>query len=890
MTSKPINIVFWNANGIRRATTEIQLLAESCKADAILVCETRLSKNQNFGLPNYITYRNDRVGQAGGGTAVLLRKNLRHYPIDLPILRTVEATAVVVSIGGREVVLSSVYNRPAMPLSTEDLDVLLSIKPMAILAGDLNAKHTDWNSTTTNTRGTTLRTYADSVGVIVAGPEEPTHYHSPTGSSDVLDVAILSGVTSFYEMKVLAELDSDHYPVLLRLTEAECDANAPSARDHIVTNWTQYVAKMEETCAEVPLELSTPGEIDLAVEKFTKSIQNALAVCSTTARKKPFALRKLPEELCQLIKRKNRVRKIWQRYQNPPDKVRLNELRREIKEAVQKHRDERWAEEVASLSMSDKHIWQTTRRLIRTRPLIPALVRDDGTTAFEPQDKAELFADSLEGQFTPNPSTMIPENEHVDACVRQFLERPASYEASPVSLQELRGILRWLNKRKAPGHDGIGNLALVRLPDRAVEVFVSILNSIYKHGHFPASWKLAKVIVIPKPKKQHRYAVNHRPISLLSGLSKLFERTLLSRLLKHISSRDMLQEEQFGFRPGLSTTLQLLRLTEFITRGFNEKRHSAAVFLDIEKAFDKVWHQGLLYKLIYAGLPDTYVHLISSYLSERRYYVSSEGAGSTVRAIRAGVPQGSVIGPVLFNLYVSDIPRENNIAMYADDTALYSQSWCQMTLANRLQRQLLELEMYYSLWRIKVNAAKSVACFFTRRQVYYVPSLKLYEADIEWKPHVKYLGVTLDTRLNFRKHTDTVLGKAHGQFSRLYPLLNYRSALSLSVKRMIYQSFIRPICTYGAAAFMYEPSCRKRVQVFQNKKLRAMTGAHYFVRNRTLHQDLRIDTVDEFVLRQTRKLYDAVASHENSLVRELGQYEAHNPYYKHRRPKLLLEA
>jgi len=886
---RTVNILYWNACGVQNQIAELRVLAERLKADAILICETHLSKLNNLKIPNYVTYRDDRAGagRAYGGTAILVKRNLQHMPVAKPHLNTVEATTVIVKIGGVETLLVAAYNRPSLTLDTGDLDRLLSVKTPAIIAGDLNAKHGDWNSRVNNQKGVILQAYASERDIAVVAPVEPTHYHH-ANDGDVLDVAILAGVTSGYGVWSLPELDSDHNPCLLRLTDSECDLRAPAQRLNVKIDWDEYTSALENMAVE-GVQLETTMDIDSAVENLTRSIQETLTSCSTTTRR-VSDFRQIPTELSELIKRKNRVRRIWQRYRDPADKRRLNALQHQVRDRVRAHRDRQWDDVTVGMTLADKSVWQISRRLTKTSPVSPALVSDNGTNVYDSEGKAELFAATLEEQFTTNPIVKAAENEYVEECVNRFFEEPTNQLHSPVSSQEVKGIIRRLKRSKAPGIDAIGNQAFKRLPENVVELVVNIFNGIYKLAYFPRAWKQAKVIMIPKPGKQLTRASSYRPISLLNGLSKVFERTLQGRLNDHIVDNDIVINEQFGFRSQHSTTQQVLRLTEFVTRGFNERRHSGAIFIDIEKAFDKVWHTGLYYKLFYYKLPDCYIRLVRSYLTDRSFIVSCEDVSSTPRPIRAGVPQGSVIGPTLFSVYVNDIPREGNLAMYADDTAIFTQSWQLNHVAMRLQAQLQDLEDYYSMWRIKVNVQKCEGIIFSRRRTVPLAPLQLYDAPIPWKDNAKYLGVTLDKRLNFRKHTDTVLAKATGQFARLYPLINARSKLSLDVKRLLYLSCIRPIITYAGPAWMYEPSCKKRVQIFQNKRLRFMTGAHFFVRNATLHRDLQVDTVAQFVLRQAEKLYDVAESHDNPLIRGLGHYDPHNPYYRHKRPRLALEA
>jgi hypothetical protein len=186
-------------------------------------------------------------------------------------------------------------------------------------------------------------------------------------------------------------------------------------------------------------------------------------------------------------------------------------------------------------------------------------------------------------------------------------------------------------------------------------------------------WKHAWVISILKPGKDTALPSSYWSISLLDTIGKIFEKILLARILHEVSERGQLRDEQFGSRPRHSTPLQLARLVERITRNFGLKRLTGAVFLDVAKAFDTVWIDGLVYKLTLLNFPSYIVHTISPYLGDRTFEASFQTATSSSRVMRAGVAQGGLLSPVLFSLYVNDKPSPSHhveLALYADDTAI----------------------------------------------------------------------------------------------------------------------------------------------------------------------------------------------------------------------------
>jgi hypothetical protein len=200
----------------------------------------------------------------------------------------------------------------------------------------------------------------------------------------------------------------------------------------------------------------------------------------------------------------------------------------------------------------------------------------------------------------------------------------------------------------------------------------------------------------------------------------LFEKILLARILKEVSERRLLRVVQVEFRPKHSTSLHLTRLVERVTRNFGEKRLSGAVFLDVAQTFDTVWVDGLVYKLTVLNFPSYLLRIITSYLSGRTFEASFQTATSSRRGMRAGVAQGGIISPVLFSLYVNDMPipsRRVDLFIYVDDTAVIATSRKPELLVSCLESYLSDLERWLKEWKIAINFAKSTAMLSTHRRI-----------------------------------------------------------------------------------------------------------------------------------------------------------------------------
>jgi hypothetical protein len=305
----------------------------------------------------------------------------------------------------------------------------------------------------------------------------------------------------------------------------------------------------------------------------------------------------------------------------------------------------------------------------------------------------------------------------VNRAMRTYEYVPAS-ELKVTSPSEVQQAIRGLKVGKAPGPNGIPNRVLRHLPKRGITFLTKVFNGVLRRQYFPSAWKHARVVSILKPGKDPALPYCYRPISFLDTVGKLFEKTLLARVLREVSERGFLRDDQFGFRPRHSTTLQLARLVERVNRkNFDERRLNGAVFLDVAKAFDTVWVKGLLYRLTVLNFPSYLVKTISSYLDCRTFQTSFQSAKSTRRGMRAGVVQGGLVSPVLFSLYANDIPtpsRHVQLAQYSDDTALAATSRSPSLLVGYLEEYLGRLERWLRDWRIAINVSKSTAVLFVK--------------------------------------------------------------------------------------------------------------------------------------------------------------------------------
>jgi len=337
----------------------------------------------------------------------------------------------------------------------------------------------------------------------------------------------------------------------------------------------------------------------------------------------------------------------------------------------------------------ESNLWKETKRLLNQEINIIPPLRTDSNLVITDIDKCNVFSDILHLTFSHNHLG----NLNNDSRVKLALEQP-DYSVQKcigyVTPNEVKKIIKNLPNKKAPGHDKITNFMFKKLPSKGFVLLSTLFNSLLRLGYFPVKWKIATIILIKKPGKDKTNPDSYRPISLLTSLSKIFEKVIHTRLLDYLNITDAIPKFQFGFKSNHSTVQQLLRITEHINSAFEMHCHTGAIIIDISKVFDKVWHEGLLFKLRNINTSTYLFNIIRSFLSNRQYSVRINDSASNLKSISAGVPQGSKLGPILFNLYVSDIPQSprTQIALFADDTTIFTESRNIEAISSNLQDHL----------------------------------------------------------------------------------------------------------------------------------------------------------------------------------------------------------
>jgi hypothetical protein len=291
----------------------------------------------------------------------------------------------------------------------------------------------------------------------------------------------------------------------------------------------------------------------------------------------------------------------------------------------------------------------------------------------------------------------------------------------------------------------------------------------------------------------------------------LFERLLLKRIEEAVPLNKLIPNHQFGFRTKHSTIQQCHRIINKIKTSFEGKQYCASVFLNVQQAFGKVWHEGLLYKLK-TYLPERFYIIFKCYLNDWYFQVKSDDL-SDYKPIKLGVPQGSVLGPFL--------PQTNDtlIATFTDDTAILTSALDPTSASEKLQKHLNTINRWLHKWKIPVTTTKSVQITFTTMRSR-CPQVNINNNPIPVKTEVKYLRLQLDEKLTWKSHIKANRRQLDLKIKNMYWLLNRKSKLSMENKLFIYKHILKPIWTYGIELWgCSKPSNTKILRSFQSKTL-----------------------------------------------------------------------
>jgi ribonuclease HI len=400
----------------------------------------------------------------------------------------------------------------------------------------------------------------------------------------------------------------------------------------------------------------------------------------------------------------------------------------------------------------------------------------------------------------------------------------------PFTLEELNVALNRA-KDSATGADKIHYQLLKHLPESCRVTLLNIFNAIWDYGAFPTSWKTALVIPIPKPNKDHSDPINYRPIALTSCLCKTMERMVNCRLVWFLESNEILTEYQCGFRSQRSTLDHLVAFETYIRDAFIIKEHVVAIFFDLEKAYDTTWKYGIMKDLHDMGLRGKLPHFISSFLKDRKFQVRIGSTLSDEYDQEMGVPQGSILSPMCFNIKINNIVRsiKENIkcSLYVDDFLIAFKSKNMTTIERQLQLNLNTLQRWSNENGFKFSKNKTVCMHFHPPRIFQPdPTLRLNGSIIKVVDQYKFLGVLFDSKLSFIPHVKELKTRCFKSLNLLKVVSNLSWGGDSTVLLRLYRAVTRSRLDYGCIVYgSARPSYLRCLNTIHHQGLRLSLGA-----------------------------------------------------------------
>ena len=813
-----VNLLFVNIRSIKERKLLFQHLLLEEKVDIFLLNETALKPQQEMRLPGYQLLRHDFTGPGRARGGVMIGLPRRHpYRQHTPRCFDQLPESLVVSayLPSKILNIATIYIRPGHPIPALFFRHIAHNFRNVIIMADVNIhsrppqERRDFVDLITNHLHLYLYTLPR---------------HTRPSSQTTPDVVISSlNISNNYQLQVLDSIGSDHLPVLLTLPtirQGRLEATVRLIKRYDKADWHSYRAEITSQLPDVAT-FTSEDEFFSTLDATTNVIQSSAEHHIPEERIFPHAP-KLPPAYLNLVRKSRQHFRDYQRTRNEASFILHKQWQRAVKNYLTAYKLRQWIQ-VCNRLNTEAHptkYWQKFNQLIgkKSTTTYPLVLHDQ--PLHTDAEKANAFADSLQDIFTPTDDRHQPQ-PRCDVSLIRDLQPSVAHQVDrdhPLTADITSAEIAFVLKRKrntAPGFDGISYRLIKECPGKLFTLLATIFTFILRTGLYPLEWKVSKVCMFSKPNKPVHQVTSYRPIQLTATLGKLFERVLVSRMHKFIAERNILPIHQAGFRPGFSINDQLLRLTTTITNQFNHSLPSCLVLMDLEKAFDKVWHVGLLIKLRRLNFPVCYIRLIYSFLSNRIAYVSIGHALSYPIFPHSGVPQGSALSPLLYILYSADIPsppRNVYIYQYADDTAFLALGKTIRQINALLQPFLNTFVSWCAKWRLAINPTKTQALVFLppgqRTKVHRNPNLlhlSISGIAVQPSPTATYLGVIFDSKLNWKAHLQMIAEKGKRRFHLLQRLAGTTWGLKPTALLNTYKAFYRPILTYGHIAWSNAP-------------------------------------------------------------------------------------
>ena len=793
-----LSFIYTNADNILNKRNELLQVVSNEQPDIICITEflpkhtTGTITESELQIPGYTSYTNLNDPECHRGVLAYIKENLTVNPINFTNHCKESLCFEIKSAKSKKSLLVACIYRS--PNSTENNDLQVnnlicelsnSFKKEVVLVGDFNFPEIDWENVSAGGSNKSSR-FINSIetSLLVQNVNKYTHSR-PNQRSTLIDLIFTYAKNDISDIIHMAPLGKSHHNLLKFNYYLEIDTKSNS-------NYLFHKGNYNE----MRNQLSTINWFNLLNEKsiddswniFQSIIENLVRKfipnvdSSKQSKKRSLWMNKTA---FAKVKKKTQMYHRYLQTKDGIDYLNYTRARNQAKSSCRKAMIE-FEKSIAKQAKSNpKAFYRYAKSKTVTKSNIPDLKKDEVTLS-EAFDKAEAFNSFFASVFTKE-NNIIPDFENRSNC-----------ELSTINLTEeiVRKKLSSLKTNKSPGVDGLHPKVLSELSNEICTPLFIIFKQSITQGLVPRQWKDA--VVVPLHKKGSKASTeNYRPISLTSICCKLLESIIKDNLMEFMNDNNLISPSQFGFVPKKSCLSNLLTMLDKWTQSLDDGYNVDAIYLDLAKAFDSVPHQKLLHKLDKYGIKGDLLKWIKSFLEDRRQCVRVDGMLSNWLPVTSGVPQGSVLGPILFVLYINDLPDEikSLLLLFADDTKLFN-SIINETSTLSLQDDINALFDWSCQWQLKFNPTKCKVLHVGRTnhgQEYYIQSYDGEVNELSLLGNDKDLGVIVDPCLKFTNHVNFQVRKAYqilGIIRRSYTYIDHDSF------KYLFTSLIRPHLEY----------------------------------------------------------------------------------------------
>jgi hypothetical protein len=828
-----ISVVQSNVRSLRNKFDELLLLVERVHPDIIALTETWLSPDildSEFHLAGYYMYRADRSPQRiGGGVALYCKEHL--HPSLLEEYKDPEGTEESLwcrlRLLNSNVTVGVVYRSPI----SIGLQSLVRLKRYCshgntLVLGDFNAPSIDWNSycceAPTDSFDTKLLESVLDVNLI-------QHVQTPTRlqlnqEHNILDLVLSPYEDDVADLQILEPLGkSDHATVHFQWLRGSAVFSRKSVRRNV---WRTDIPGIVSEAKSMLWDFHTNANVDEMWRQFKAQLMYLCEKYIPQSRPRKIAQGPpwIDAELRRLLKLRRRRWDVFKRTKAEEDYTSYKECRNKCTSLKRTKRVAFEALLAAESKKAPKKLFSYIRRRTKKNFGIPPL--EDISGSLEDSDSGK--ADILLNQYS---TVYSVEDGHLPHFVSRDNQFPP-LESISFDLEEIKCLLNNLDTNAAPGPDELHPHTLKALCDCIAQPLMQIFRRSLEEGRLPSEWKSAVIKPMFKGGKDS-HPGNYRPVSLTSVIGKVMERIVKARIEHYFENLGVLVPQQHGFQKRRSCTSNLLVAREKWSEALDCGANLDVVYVDFSKAFDKVPHQRLLLKLRSYGIQGILLDWIRDFLIGRTVNVSVNGAMSRSVEPTSGVPQGSVLGPTLFKIFVNDLPNEVGLEclLYADDLKLWISATSDATV-EVLQSALDALHLWSTQWLLPINHEKCCVLPVGSTQprgVYHIGGYLIREATLE-----KDLGILVAPDMKSSGDTVRRVGSAT---KMMWAIRRSFSKFSPYVFRLLFSSHVRPILEYGLpASYPLTIGERDRLEKVQRRGSKAVVGLRHLSYEGRLHQ------------------------------------------------------